>query len=117
MVFKVRKDGVAREYLYAYDRTEGLNSGPGLKSFVPGQVQSIEVTDQAFEPQIEVELNKAGGAETTGTFSGRRRFIHRLDRPELKHEFERPNCLRRFKRARINRKLNPHNDKFPATDG
>jgi hypothetical protein len=36
--FKIRRDGVAREYLYAYDTTGGESSGPGLKTFLPGKV-------------------------------------------------------------------------------
>ena len=112
MVFKVRKDGVAREYFYGYDRTGGRSSGPGLKSFLPGSVQSIEVTDQVFEPRIEVELSKAGGAEIASTFSGRPRSIHRFNRPDLRFEIECPHCLRQFKRTRNRRELNPHKDEY-----
>lgn len=66
--FKSRRDGTAREYLYAYDTTGGRSSGPGIKTFVPGKVQAAENTDIKFEPRFEIELKKAGGAETVGRF-------------------------------------------------
>ena len=34
LVFKRRKDGVAQEYFYAWDRTGGVRSGPGIKTFL-----------------------------------------------------------------------------------
>ncbi len=57
LAFKIRKDGVAREYFYAYDTTEG-RSGPGPKIFVPGKVESIENTDVKFEPRNDGNSEK-----------------------------------------------------------
>jgi len=34
LVFKRRKDGFGQEYFYAFDRTGGRTSGPGLKTFL-----------------------------------------------------------------------------------
>jgi predicted nucleotidyltransferase component of viral defense system len=72
LAFKVREDGIGREYLYLYDRTGG-RSGPGLKTFVSEHVQAIESTDHVFEPRYPVELRKAGGSETVSRFSRRQR--------------------------------------------
>jgi len=71
LTFKIRKDGVAREYLYVYDTTGGRSSGPGLKTLVSRNVQSIENTDHEFQPRFPVEISKAGGAETVSYFQGR----------------------------------------------
>jgi len=72
LTFKSRRDGIGREYLYAYDTTGGRASGPSIKAFVPGNVQAVENTDVEFEPRFEIELKKAGGAETLGRFEGRK---------------------------------------------
>ena len=68
LAFKIRKDGVAREYFYAYDTTGGRSSGPGLKTFISGKIQSIEKTDQKYQPRFPIELSKAGGVETVSYF-------------------------------------------------
>ena len=60
LMYKVRKDGVGQEYFYAYDRTGGLRSGPGLKSFTNDKIIQIENTETTFEPRYEIELKKAG---------------------------------------------------------
>jgi predicted nucleotidyltransferase component of viral defense system len=67
LVFRILKDGVAREYLYVYDRTRG-GSGPSVKTFLPGKAALAENTSERFEPRFEVELGKAGGAEMTRHF-------------------------------------------------
>lgn len=60
LLFKERKDGGAREYFYAFDRTGGRTSGPSIKSFVATDIQSLEVTSESFTPRFPVELSKAG---------------------------------------------------------
>jgi hypothetical protein len=131
LAFKIRKDGGAHEYLYAYDTTGGRSSGPSLKTFLPGKVAAIENTDQTFEPRFEVELRKAGGAETVGHFESRRgprfgvlitpqrrRVRHQARRTKGYRPFEPayvvecPYCSKRFKRKRMDTKLNPHKDKY-----
>lgn len=57
--FQQRRDGVAKEYFYVYDRT-GSSLNPGWKTFVAENVQSISNTEETFEPQYEIELSKAG---------------------------------------------------------
>lgn len=57
--FQQRRDGVAKEYFYVFDRT-GSSGNPGWKTFVAENVQQISNTETAFEPQYEIELAKAG---------------------------------------------------------
>jgi predicted nucleotidyltransferase component of viral defense system len=62
LVFKRRRDGLIKEYFYAWDRVGG-SSGPGIKAFWPERVQSIEPTDERFEPRYPIELTKEGASE------------------------------------------------------
>ena len=64
--YKRRKDGHAEEYLYVWDRTGGRSSGPGLKTFLNGKIQSVEATDDTFEPRFPVELWRQRPARTRG---------------------------------------------------
>lgn len=57
--FQERKDGVAKEYFYVYDRV-GSKNNPDWKTFVAENFQSIENTDEKFNPQYEIELCKSG---------------------------------------------------------
>jgi predicted nucleotidyltransferase component of viral defense system len=120
LTFKIRKDGVAREYFYVYDTTGGRSSGPGIKTFVPGKVEAIENTDVKFEPRFNVELKKAGGAETVEHFEGKGRSTSdirpSLSRPvalssgRMEYVIQCSYCNRRFKRKTRNGRLNPHMD-------
>ena len=60
LAYKVRKDGLGREYLYAWDRTGGRSGIMSIKSYTPDKVQSVEMTDETFEPRYPIELSKAG---------------------------------------------------------
>ncbi len=110
LVFKIRKDGVAREYLYAHDTTGG-NSGPGMKLFVPGKVEFIENTDTPFNPRHDVELNKAGSAEISGRFEGHSVRKFRFGGWKQNHEIPCTMCGRLFRRSTFDTKLNPHKNK------
>ena len=131
LAFKVRKDRVAREYFYAYDTTGGRSSGPGIKAFVPGKVQSIENTDMEFEPRLPMEIWKAGGAEIVSRFEGRRGRRSFLPKSPAKkprkqsgtswwgfgyttqYKIQCPYCGKQFTRKRFgDMKLNPHKDKY-----
>ncbi len=57
--FQERTDGVAKEYLYVYDR-EGSKNNPDWKTFVAENISMIENTDIKFKPQYEIELCRAG---------------------------------------------------------
>ena len=112
LVFKTRKDGVAREYFYAYDTTGGRTSGPGLKTFVPGNIEFVENTDQQFVPRFEVELRKAGSAEIADVFRGRPRPRFAFSKKTQEYEIQCPYCRKRFKRTSNNTELRPHNDRY-----
>lgn len=71
LAFKVRDDGVGREYLYVHDTTGGRSKEQRLKSFVSERTQWIQNTDKVFEPRYAVELRKSGGAERIGNFRRR----------------------------------------------
>ena len=58
--YKVRKDGVGREYFYAYDTTGGSSGTISIKSFLSDKIESIENTSEEFEPRYPIELSKAG---------------------------------------------------------
>lgn len=134
LAFKRRKDGVAQEYFYGYDRTGGHNSGPSIKAFMNYKVQSLEVLDEKFEPQYEVELAKAGDADRKGHFQkkfGRRSSKFRATRSAMprsatrtrrttigassfgiKHIIQCPMCQKKFTRKDQNTKLNKHKNQF-----
>jgi hypothetical protein len=125
--YKTRKDGIAREYLYVYDRTGG-RSGPGVKSLVRQGFQQITNTEIPFEPRFEVELAKAGEPATEPYFPARRgtrRTLRTLPtlptlptmRQVLRHTtakyvVECPICGKRFARKTAGTQLNPHKDRY-----
>jgi predicted nucleotidyltransferase component of viral defense system len=53
------KDGTEREYLYVYNRTGG-ESPPGIRRFIAERIESIENTEENFEPRYPIELSKSG---------------------------------------------------------
>src|SRR5262249_53297690 len=57
--YQQRRDGVEREYFFAY-KLSGGESAPGIRSFVPEHMESIENTETKFEPRRQIELSKAG---------------------------------------------------------
>jgi predicted nucleotidyltransferase component of viral defense system len=54
-----RKDGKQREYFYVYNCSGG-GKPPGVRCFVHENIQSIESTDEKFDPRYQIELSKAG---------------------------------------------------------
>jgi predicted nucleotidyltransferase component of viral defense system len=54
-----KRDGVEKEYFYVYNLNGG-NSVPGIRSFIPEGMQSIENTSEKFNPRFQIELSKAG---------------------------------------------------------
>ena len=120
--YKRKKDGVAREYFYAYDTTGGRTSGPSMKSFLAGPVQSIANTDKKFTPRFEIEISKAGGAETAGRFGGKTKPVFPdfgiispfYGKKGNKRAFKImcPSCERVFTRATNDVLLRAHNDDF-----
>jgi predicted nucleotidyltransferase component of viral defense system len=57
--YQMRRDGVAREYFFAH-KVSGGSSAPGIKMFTADRMQSVDNTEQTFEPQYQIEMSKAG---------------------------------------------------------
>ena len=57
--YQQRRDGVEREYLFAYKLSGGA-SEPGIRTFVAEHTQAIETTEKPFVPRFPIELSKAG---------------------------------------------------------
>lgn len=118
LVFKRRKDGLAREYFYVWDRTGGRR-GPGIKALVQERIESIENTEEAFEPRYEVELSKAGDRSAMGHFArpfgrrgGRRRTTRRSITSDRQYKVQCAYCGKQFSRKTSSTKINKHVDKY-----
>lgn len=122
LTFKRRKsDGVGHEYFYAYDQTGG-NSRPGIKALFAHDVQSLEVTDQSFEPRFEIQLAKAGDSSQSGYFSGTpgprrstgvgRRTTSRATSTGPKQVIQCSYCGKQFVRKSASRSMNKHKDPY-----
>lgn len=119
LIFKRRKDGSAREYFYAWDRTGGTSRKQGIKMFVQEKVESLENTDTKFDPQFDVELSKAGDKETSGYFSRpfstaarTPRLVRRSSFLGLRYRVQCPYCNRSFVARGSSTALPPHNDRY-----
>jgi hypothetical protein len=117
LTFKERRDGLAQEYLYAWDRTGGNSGKVGIKTFLQGGVERIEITDQTFEPRFEVELSKAGDRSTVGFISrpfwrGPRRTNTRTEEFPPIYTIMCPHCGRHFPRTTLSTALRPHKDEY-----
>jgi predicted nucleotidyltransferase component of viral defense system len=115
--YKTRKDGVSNEYFYAWDRTGGRSWKTGIKALMQDKIQSIEKTNESFEPRFEIELTKSyGGSSYFGTpFSAQR-----VSKPkkiasfstDMEYTIECSYCNKRFKRKTMDTKLNKHKDRY-----
>ncbi len=120
LTYKVRKDGVGREYFYVYDLTGG-SSGPGIKALVASGMQHIANTEEPFEPRFPVEVTKAGELSESLYFAGRRgprsgivraRRSHRRSPKQYRYVVQCTICGKRFGRVKYNVRLRPHKDKY-----
>jgi predicted nucleotidyltransferase component of viral defense system len=114
LVFKRRKDGVAQEYFFAWDRSGG-HSGPGIKTLMHYDVQALEVMNETFEPRYEVTLSKAGDSSQSGYFAGARSPRRSAPRTRLARPRTGPTyviqcsyCSKHFTRTTNSTRLNPH---------
>jgi hypothetical protein len=131
LTYKRRKDGVAREYLYAYDRTGGASGEVGIKTMTNDGISAVKMLEEAFEPRYPVELAKAGEYFGRATFTtGQPRVITRRERPraifgrpiqstpDKPHTLECPYCNKKFKRASMSDStLNPHKNDWGGQCG
>ena len=118
LVFKRRRDGVAREYFYAWDLTGGRSGEVGIKSYIADKVQSVSLAEGTFEPRFPIELAKSGGyfgktdfsGANVGTFPSRRAPAR--SGFSVEYTVECPYCNKRFKRSKYDPKLNEHKDRY-----
>ncbi|GEM_PF-506901 len=141
LAFKRRKDGVAREYFYAWDLSGGRSRQTGIKSFISDKVQSLQLTEQTFQPRFPIELVGGAGYFSATSFS---RYIASspvfgVSRPSygsrssfsktfgstlggsrkkaaspfgVTYTVQCPYCNKRFKRDRLDTALNEHKDGY-----
>ena len=120
--YKIRKDGVAREYLYVYDRTGG-RSGPGIKCFVADKIRSIKNTKERFEPRYPVELSRASEYGDKRYFSSRSSAlayrVYGSQAPSvwnyshgITYVVECLYCGKRFRRKKHDTRLRNHKDSY-----
>lgn len=117
LAFKRRKDGVAQEYFYAWDRSGGRSRQIGIKSFISDKVQSIQMTDESFEPRFPIELVKGPGYFAKPFSSSTRpQETNRLRKKTypsgITYTIECPVCGKKFKRNKFDTRLNEHKDKY-----
>lgn len=126
LAYKRRQDGHASEYFYAWDRTGGRTTPPGIKTFFHHKIQQLTIEEAKFEPRFEIELSKAGEASQKGyfgkPFSDRRgltsiaralsgRPARARSKPFARtFTVECPYCQKRFKRSTNSTALNAHKD-------
>jgi predicted nucleotidyltransferase component of viral defense system len=122
LTFKRRRDGVGREYFYAWDRSGGSSGQIGIKSFTADKVQSVTLTEQEFDPRYPIELSKAGEyfGKPYFTTAPTRTIARAPSQPRrralsgygMTYTVECPYCQKRFKRTSYDTKLNEHKDKY-----
>lgn len=120
LAFKRRKDGVAREYFYAFDLTGGHTRGPSIKAFVPDGIEDIRITGNTFTPRFPIELSKAGDSSMTGYFGGRsftraagtRRGVRTGSSTTHRYIIQCSSCGKRFRRSKPGTRLNAHKDNY-----
>jgi predicted nucleotidyltransferase component of viral defense system len=118
LAYKRRRDGIAREYFYAWDLTGGRSGQVGIKSYTADKVRSVTITDETFEPRFSIELTKSGGyfskpyfaGAGVGNFASRR--VSRSSGLSKNYTVECPYCNKRFKRSKYDTKLNEHKDRY-----
>jgi predicted nucleotidyltransferase component of viral defense system len=127
LAYKRLQNGVAREYLYVWDQTGG-RSGPGVKSFLNHDIETLELLEERFEPRFDVELAKAGEPPARGYFGrefsaesqrtrsparppvSRARAVTRpaFGAPQSVYVIGCPTCGRQFERQSRTVQLKPH---------
>lgn len=118
LTFKRRRDGVGREYFYAWDQTGGRSGEIGIKSFIADKVQTVAITEEPFEGRFPIELSKSGEYFGKPFFTSTRLLTTATrrtpKRPSFTTEYtvECPYCRKRFKRSKYDTRLNEHKDKY-----
>lgn len=113
-----KKNGIQREYFYVYDLT-GSSNNPGVKSFVAENVQSIQNTDEKFEPRFQIELSKAGEMPENPylfdpnkpTPAPRLRKKYGISSFKPKYIYKCNYCGKKFTKTTFNSNIGEHKDK------
>lgn len=119
-----RKDGTEREYLYVYNVSGGENK-PGIRCFVPENIESIENTEEKFIPNrgYPIELSKAGELpENPYLFDPNRpvkvrrrtstnRFTRRRGLSTVRYVYQCTYCGKKFTKTTSSGVLGAHKDK------
>jgi predicted nucleotidyltransferase component of viral defense system len=118
LAFKRRRDGVGREYFYAWDQSGGRSGVVGIKSYTADKIQSVAIAGETFEPRFPIELSKAGGyfgkpyfSGSGGEFATSRRSV-RSSGLSVNYTIGCPYCNKTFKRSTYDTKLNEHKDQY-----
>jgi hypothetical protein len=121
LAYKRRKDGVAQEYFYAWDRSGGSSGVPGIRQFLNPKISNLQPTEEQFTPRFPIELAKAGEQIGDGYFS-RQSTSRRAGRPSVRRSLQRVAssgpvyvveciyCSKKFRRKRSGTTLRPHKD-------
>lgn len=123
LTYKRRKDGVAHEYFYVWDRSGGSSGQVGIKSLLADKLQSVSLTQEAFDPRFPIELSKGKGGYFSKPFSISSPSpiafrSTRLPRTKvtsgygISYTVACPHCDKKFKRTSYDTKLNEHKDKY-----
>jgi predicted nucleotidyltransferase component of viral defense system len=126
LVYKRRQDNTGQEYLYAYDRTGGRDTGPGIKTFLAVGIERLEPTEEKFEPRYPVEISKAGEPGGKGYFGSPFSGSRRSDgsrRPRASrlsgrihsgpvYVLQCPYCSKTFRRKIRSTSLGQHKDRY-----
>ncbi len=116
LAFKRRKDGVGREYFYVWDRSGGRSRQTGIKSFVNEKLQSIQMTEESFEPRFPIELTKGPGYFSKPNFSTPRLHTFAKGRTStpysITYTIQCPICDKKFNRNKMDTHLNEHKDRY-----
>jgi hypothetical protein len=116
-VFKRRRDGVAREYFYAWDLTGGRSGQVGIKSYIADKVHSPKIAEEEFQPRFPIELTKSVAYFGTPYFASRgvgtfASPVSKSSRLPKEYTVECPYCNKRFPRSKYDTKLNEHKDRY-----
>ena len=126
--YKIKNDGVGREYFYGVDVRGGRSGKVGIKMYTEDKVQSIEMAEEIFEPRYTIELSRAGESVEQSYFGKPFTSTPRITVPRTRKSTTRTSrvrasfgltytiecgiCNKRFKRSSYNTKLNKHKDRF-----
>lgn len=124
LTYKIKGDGIGREYFYGWDTLGGRSGIVGIKSYTEDKVQSVEIMEKTFEPRFPIELSKAGEHFGQTYFSKPFSKTPKIKKPKrstrkvsnslgIVYTVMCPVCNKTFKRSSpYNTKLSKHKDRF-----